>query len=573
MGDVDGGLSSDHSSSENLFLFYESVPTLQVIASHELALHLWLYYIDLDESKAKSRSDVSDEDDDDVSDDDSEISDYLCLVFNLDEDYASDSWKLIESLKLSRCIEKILIISMQTIRNEMEEWIRHFDEKIFPKQRSHYRLRNFNPNHCVWFQNGKINYKRSASKILSEGKLEAEQKFMIMCFYGMADELKKFPVNSLPDCFIQRNNSNFEISYWIYYLRNQVHKVKFRISKVIFLHSYNESYVSFDFKITMWCFKELFLYACEYFWSRLNENEQVAAADVILHYRPAAHLMRRYRPTWEFQKFILPKMTPSQQRQLIDRVPTALMVNSIDESDTPENALVIWTRVKHRIEEFEFVEFLDLVYEDATYTEKCMNILNNIWDTASNGHKKCFAEDAGEIMYFLFDTCFQRSASGLAFAIKVLSMASEHTRNYLIMQHNLYCLVTNINNFDAFSRILEFCSESDRSQFKNSIIESDEMVKHCLELLQHFQFDELVAKVAFYSPNADITRKFINKLLRSDTFDLEKFILDGELWNKFSNFINAVFPNNLSIARELKKQLILSKKPLVCVGHLVELFR
>ncbi|XP_065214008.1 uncharacterized protein LOC135841121 isoform X3 [Planococcus citri] len=501
--------------NERLFVFHESVSTLQHIASHTVVLQ-------------------------------------LCdTVLNLDQSYESESKKLVELLKTPKSIEEILKSSLKNIHSQIGRWIHHFEYDIFTctSRIYRYRLKNFQLNHVVWHQDYKIDYKKSASKMITEGTLDAEQKFILMCAYGMNQELERFPMDSLPMLFCLRGISEFIVAYWISYHRNDLREVWLRMPDVI-----RPEDASINVTMAVEYAKRSLPYAFEYFWNCLNEDEQMSVAVRILPHQ-----------WFEILKIVLSTMSPFQQCQLIDRIAIKLLMYFCS-CRMLKYAFIIWTRIQHTITELQFGEFLKTVVRDAMYSEESMVMLTNVWDTASDHLKKHIIEINPGIIFSPFMTSHRfyevPSPSMYRFFMKFLPLVNEDNRKNLIFSLNVEFLLDRRPDVE----ILKLClpKESDLLQFKNRILESPIVVDHYAEwvssaLLDNTEFDEAITMVEFYSQNARVAYKFYKKLLKSERFSPLSFILDYEKWNKLSDFIDAVFTNyDLSTVSRLKKRLLSS---------------
>ncbi|XP_065213194.1 uncharacterized protein LOC135840525 [Planococcus citri] len=525
-------------SSEKLFVFDESVPTLQKMASHKAALQLWHHYLS---RRAKCRKIQ-------------EPTNFFETVFNLEENYESESKKLAELLRTPRRIEEMLKKPLKKICTETEQWINHFKYKIFTDGMSRYCPSNFDANLIVWRPNGEIDGKRSTSKMLADGKLNIEQKFVLMCSYGMGTELERFPINALPEYFCLLGITDLKVAYWISYHRLDLREMWLKMPDVI--RSEDTS-----FNVTMAMESVKFPYAFEYFWKRLSEAEQLAVAERI-------SLCSQSK---ELRKIMLSTMSYSQQLQLVDHIPVKLMTMfSLTGNFTlvwsvkhcmPDNVFVVWTLVKDRITEREFEIFLDNVLsEEAMSCEKYMIMLNNIWDTASDRLKRHMAEHDPTIIFdnFTFTFCEPFPPSSYRFVMKFLLLLDERTRKALFWPRfeDHADLVARKRDTDMWNLCLP--KESDRLQLKDWVMKSSGMIAYCAEKLNDLEFDEIIDAVAFFSRNARDSRKFFKKLLESEELEryAETFILDYENWNKLSKFIETVFKNySLTISR-LKKQVV-----------------
>ncbi|XP_065212784.1 uncharacterized protein LOC135840274 isoform X1 [Planococcus citri] len=529
------GNSDIDNSSEKLFVFRESVPTLQKIASHRVALQLWHHYLNRAKSKEIQEN----------------AGDFFEKVFNLDGNYDIESEKLAELLKTPQRIEKMLKKSLMKIYTETEEWINHFKSKIFTDGISRYCPDNFDSSLIVWRPNGEINGKRSASKMLTEGKLNTEQKFVLMCAHGMAEELERFPTNSLPELFQWLGITNLNIAYWISHHRQDLREIWRRMPGVI-----RPEDTSINVTMAIESVKRSLPYAFEYFWNLLSEMEQLAVAPRIV-----PHLKSK-----ELRKIMLPTMPYFQQLRLVDQIPAQLMtIFSLTGGDSakhcmPENVFTVWNLAKDRITEQQFAKFLEEVLLHVMYSEKYMIMLNNIWDTASDRLKRYIVENHPNTIFIPFLFCEPYPPSSYRLFMKFLPLLNEHTRKYLFWPDDGgdADLVAGKRDTEIWNLCLP--KESDRLQLKDWVMKSSGMISYCAMKLECLEFDEVINAVAFFSQNANDSHKFFKKLLESEGIDFygKPFILDYENWNKLSNFIDVVLTDDFSTISTLKKHLVSS---------------
>lgn len=517
-----------HDLLEERFMFNECVPTLRQIACHEVALKLWHHYIAYDKPKTVQKK----------------TNNHLRMAYGLDENYRDNSDKLVKFLNAPRCVEEMLKKSLDKIRTEMETWIRYFKEEMFKGTvMAKYCLHDFNPNYCVWFQNSEIDYKETASKILSNAELTHVQKFVILCLHGMADEIEIFPFHKLPRRFNELGYINFEISYWIPRCKSEVVDVMVKLVAIMT----NEVDPKFNVIMSSYCANSSHRIAFEYFWNQLDEEEEISVALKVLPRMP--HL----------QKTIVSKMSLYQQREVMSKIPYHFMANFFI-LEMPENAFKVWLHVKDQITEEEFASLFELVYECPYYSEICIDVLNDIWDTAPYRLRNHVAQTEVDLIFRSFIFNRQRTPSSWKLFLSFLSLTSPGTRKQLILDDG--DLLTNKfnDNPNYMIDILELLlpNESERIQYKNRVMESTTMKENFVKLIEALEFDMLNQKLAFYSSNDHLTREIIKKLLNSNEIDAKIFILDYDKWNKLSNFILGIFANDLSTASELKKHLISS---------------
>ncbi|XP_065212311.1 uncharacterized protein LOC135839954 isoform X2 [Planococcus citri] len=523
-------LELDNSSEEELFVFNKSVSTLQDIASHAVALQLWHHYL----SRAKCGKIQK------------KTYNLFRTVFNLNEEYERESVESAELLKTPKRIEEMLKKSLRKICYETKEWINLIYYRIFSDGMRRYCPSNFDPNRIVWRQNDEIDYKMSASNILTEEKLNAEQKFIVMCAYGMSKELESFPMNSLPEFFCLLGISNLKVAYWISYHRHDLREIWVRIPDVI-----RPEDPSIHVTMAMECANRFFPYAFEYFWSRLNEDERTLVAGRILP------------QCWKLLKIMLSTMPSFQQLQLVDQIPVELLSTFFISNDdevkfcrpVPENVLIVWTLVKDRITEQQFDQFLENVCDVSMKCEEYMTVLIKVWDTASDRLKRHIVENRADILFNSFMRCDGYSPSSYKFFMKFLPLVNEHTRKELYLDLHEYEIAS---KFDI--DILNLClpEEVDQLQLRIRMMDSGEVLDYCAELLKDEKFDEAIAKVTLFSRNPHDVRKFLKEVLESSGFFGSKFITEYETWNKLSNFIDSVFANDFSTISMLKKRLVSS---------------
>ncbi|XP_065224640.1 uncharacterized protein LOC135848627 [Planococcus citri] len=484
---------------KELFVFYESASTLQDISSQKVALQLWHHHL----SRMKWE----------------EIQD---LEVSYHHPSYRAKWKeTLEKLygffadcgmKLPKRIEETLKKSLKTICEETRTWICHFiDDELLDGTFPGY----FDQNHIVWRHDHKIDYKKSASKMLTEGELNAEQKFLLMCQYGMTGELERFPMNSLPEDFCVRGISDVMVGYWISLYRPDLREIWLKTPDVIDEIRLEDTSIHVTMAQACVHYTPLF-HSFEHFWNRLNEDEQMAFA-------------AKYLPQfWELFEIMVSTMSCDRQLQLLNQIPDKLMGTFFDTYSNAGfrkpmlycNFLRIWNLLKDRITKQQFVEFLEYVadYRVMEYDyEEYANRLIIVWDTASDHLKKHIVENHPRILFNSFMFCEKYSPSGYEFFLKFLPLANQPTRKELYLAQPVSNIVS---KYDI--DILNLClpEEADQLQLKNRIMESSDMVNYCAALLRNGnkEFDEIFATVTFFSPNAHDTRELFENVLESGCF-------------------------------------------------------
>ncbi|XP_065212594.1 uncharacterized protein LOC135840151 isoform X1 [Planococcus citri] len=519
-------LDPDH-SPERLFIFHECMPALRNIVSHELALKLWTDYI----SRLSTRKPRK------------EIRSILHLSSEAYANSVLELKELVKSLKTPASIEEMLLDSLVQIRIEVANWINHLEIEIFKKEWRKYCPSYFDPKLVVWHQNGEINYKRSAIEMIYEGELNAAQRFIIKCSYGMGEEIEGFPVYLLPGDFLNVSFFDYEIRYWIHRLNGDNCTALQRFASAL-----RGGDIRIERVMTKLCSIKSLPYAFEYFWNRLNEDEQISEAVEVLS------------ESCMFQKMILSSMSFHQQRQLVDKIGVKLMKNFCYGLNMPENAFTIWTLIRDRITEQEFAELITDVFVRSMYSEDCMIMLNSVWDTASDQLRRYVAENNAKTIFASFCCDSEYSPSSYGFFIKFMSMVKKATRKRLFLSEDALMLIESVDDHNIMTNILNVCvpENADLLKFQKNVMKSSVMEKYCVELLNDSEFDKVIDVVMFYSPSVRLTQELVRNILHSNLLRKEIFVLDHEKWNKLSQIIDKAFPNDLQATSKLKKDLITS---------------
>ncbi|XP_065218449.1 uncharacterized protein LOC135844229 [Planococcus citri] len=512
---------------EDRYVYYAAVPSLQQITCYRIAQRIWSSYI----SRWKNCNDLQEECGNKVLD-----------VFGLPDTYLEDIQEMQDLLRLPRTFEVMLMSASTTVSCGIRLWIYHLACYTLGKKNERYSIRDlvrdFDIDWCVWFPNGRIDYKETAMKLLNTVDLSNEQRFAIFSEFCMKKEIDQIKLRSLSKAF--RESVTFEdnplVRYWINYLRKDLYKG-------IPTSPYRMVYAAVAEKSA-----RISWTAFEYFWHLCGVADQISVAQYLL-----ANFDHR---GFNHQKRVLSMMSWFQQRRLFTLVPEKIISYFCFRSDSPESTS--WARKHCKLKQSSFAS---VVKDSLSYTtdEEKMNRLIEIWDAASPTHQSV-------TVYYLQYEIFSRfnnsrwgrpSQSAFKFLIKFLSHHDARFRAREVLS-NAVSLGVYIDDLNLLNELLELSlpNADDQARFKRLIEKSSDLNKTCVHLVTSAKFADLNAKLQFFLPDSDAILKY-KQQMTSELMNEECFLYKARKWNAFSAFIDETFPNDASAALKLKKKYIL----------------
>ncbi|KAL6968799.1 hypothetical protein U1Q18_051504 [Sarracenia purpurea var. burkii] len=151
----------ENESNEKRFVLYVTLPSLEEMALHRVALALWYNYIhrmEYNEFEKKWAEKLLDTG--------------IGITLKYWEDYDNT----IESLKIPRSIKEKLETALDSVSNKTIWCLLHFKEYMFSEKLRKYSIDRFDVNCCVWLPNGKVDLGKTGLKLLSSRGLSDIQK-------------------------------------------------------------------------------------------------------------------------------------------------------------------------------------------------------------------------------------------------------------------------------------------------------------------------------------------------------------------------------------------------------------
>ncbi|XP_065219603.1 uncharacterized protein LOC135845067 [Planococcus citri] len=495
-------------------LFNETLPTAQEISSMKIAISLWYNFF---------FNGTFNEEEDELGD-------------SLNEKYREEVEKSIQHLTSPHLIQELIKECLLKVENELDSWIGYSKYETLPREkliicRPHLKC-------CVWHSDGRIDYKKTAQKMLLLTDLTDVEKFGIMCKYCLEDEIKTLSPDFELDSFFEEidyDNSPLTF-YWMNYLNNELHKLPTSDS--------SESLASFIMvsqnEVDNW-------YAIEYFWDRLSEPDQITKT---------IELLTKW-PTIRFQKRLLAKMNESQLREILLKIPVDIIVNFWTRLSEPETAFAIWTRIKNSMTGEQFASLVEKILDERLFNEDYIPVMVKLWESAYDHQKRYLLNERKEVLIkYYFMPTFCSLPHSLRFLMATLSYSSPSYRKDIILEHGDNLMVN--DHFSEVGKIIKLCIPDDDeiTQFKKQMMKSTIVRNHCNRLFENGEFQYLNKFVEFYSPDESTMINFKKQILESNKTD-SVFIFKPSRWSELEKLVDDVY-SDVSFATNVKKQLILS---------------
>ncbi|XP_065219807.1 uncharacterized protein LOC135845266 [Planococcus citri] len=523
-------------SNEDCYIYLYVVPSLQEIASHEIVREIWHRNLSTYPPIKGEETNV-----------------IPCNKFlEYCDEYVcqQQSKEMITHLKVPHRVEEKLKNSLRKFCEEITRWVAHLLRIVFRHKclRKSHEIRGIDPKWCIWSIYGKIDYEKSARKILEIGSLTDLHKFLIMCEFYMEDEIKKFSLNLLPSEFIEKVkfSTNRSCFYWICFLKNELWRMPVQNP----LFAYLEYLDDFDLFEHMSKYYRIKIhpdcrYSNKFFWYRLSKDDQVRIANAWICYRDCKD--------FAFLEQILSEMSWYQQQCLLSELserPFIIIARFAMRHRAPQMALWIWKHFKNEMAVEQFARlFCDLICNGTS-----MFTLLEIWETASDHQKDYFISNMSEEFISSYSQSQMFVPSRLMteiFRIK-RNMVLKKTTQDVMPWHDRYLL----NN------ILDNCSPCSNDQLTSIklFIDSFRFITHLQNIFSHRNFqmfeDELKA---YFLHDVDAARAYKRLFLEQVSPKLIgqlRLITNVNLWNEFSNYIEDVFENDVAAALKVKRRFL-----------------
>ncbi|XP_065226197.1 uncharacterized protein LOC135849634 [Planococcus citri] len=484
--------------------------------------------------------------------------DYSTLKFDL--------CRVVESLKTSQTIEKILTKAADKIAKALDIWMKHFESRDFTSATLEYCDISINPNWCVWLPSGEIDYKQTADEMLSSCELDETQKFAIMCAYCLEDKIKAFDLSSLPEYSIKKMNlkRDFLIAYWIFSLKNKLHDLFAGISG------------SFDAAMANQCDGE---HAFKYFWNRLGNADRISVAkhQISRFGTPDGH-------TYFCQDQLFSMMTSAEQLHLLWMVPDEIIINFWLLVKSPSLVRWAWKYSKNAMTAKRFARVVQKIFKARIGFDKDMQLLIDVWDTAPIQFKTYAAKLLVNEIFSpsQFGSCmsipeysdfeedgltFNEAASkyakkeyALKFLQKFLSLVNADTRRQLMLK-NAIAFGMKIHDPRLMTDVICLClpSSEDQLLYKKKIMDSPTMSEHwAKDLHRRNGIEDFKSQLEVYSTDVKAAQEVTKRVLQSKSLNRSYLFSNADDCSKMSKFIDETFHDDPKSASNLKKQLISS---------------
>ncbi|XP_065204008.1 uncharacterized protein LOC135834098 [Planococcus citri] len=305
-------------AEDRRLVFYKSVPTLQDFASSTVALSIWFNYVEW----SRTRNVIV------------AFNDNLAAALGIDSNYPEEIAQFVERLQTPKRIEAMIKASVYQVGQNMTECISYYDD-AFGLPVTLYGIEYFDINWFVWYRNGQIDYRKTASRVLlseereisDEAEEPEERKFLILCKYCMEEEIRTIPLTAslLESRSFRFANfeHNFLTYYWVCFLKNELHQIPLG------------NFTSINVVMAKRCTYEE-RYAFQYFWNRLGDADRLLVIGDGFESR--------------FQCGVISTMSVEQQGLMFYRMPPGeSVVNFFNHLDILGVAFSTWMLVKDRI--------------------------------------------------------------------------------------------------------------------------------------------------------------------------------------------------------------------------------
>ncbi|XP_065206864.1 uncharacterized protein LOC135836156 isoform X1 [Planococcus citri] len=487
-------------------VFYTPMPTLVQLASLEVALKIWYsrysHSVKNDLAANCPRFDSS-----------------------LDHDQVHE---VVETLKIPRSIEKVVEHSLHEIHNEYVEFYRNFilDNETFSDTFKKHQIKRLNANWLVWCGNGKIDYKKTALKMVNAAELSDMQKFLIMCKYCLETELESVSSDVISKFPTERGNFglNSLAFYWICRLKNELHRVASRRSP------------SVDYSMAKKCGRHN-LVAFEYFLNRLVGNDRIEIAVYKFENSESRHV-------YEFQPIILSKMSYFEQNELFSRIPVSIIMNFYN-LNMPELALSIWMRHKDHMSVNDFAKLIKTLFSNTVSCEKDTRLFGDVWNTAPSHFRSHIIESGRNHIFQAFLQNVRHSSNSFEFLYEFLKLLQIHCREEALRKYTKD-LTIYFADSPLMIDVIQLCLPdiNERLKLQHEVMGLSQTFERSVNLVNQMNFENLRLMLEIYSPNIDFRREFVTRLLKSRSIKTHIFITNRRKWNELHEFISNIFLND-----------------------------
>lgn len=360
------------------------------------------------------------------------------------------------------------------------------------------------------------------------------RKFIMMCEYCLEDQIKTFPVLSMPyHCFKVNTSSiqNLLFDYWYSYLTNALHTIPLGEFSCV------EAAVAAECDINNWS-------AFEYFWDRLSVADQISVA---------RWKLSKYRCGISIQHRILSKMSWYQQRVLLDEMSVKIIIDFFNTKYSTKGVLWAWKHTKYRTASDQFIDLIFHLKE----RNKAEHFLVLIWDTIPD-HLRDTAFDVAERQLDVLFEVIKPSCTHFSLLCKYYPQKSNEFWKNLILNH-----VPHFANYsedpEPMHEFVKLClpDAGDLSKFKKSLAEDEKMKYSCQRLFGGGNLEYVDLKLKFCSPSVRAAREYKkNLLIQIKVFEKVIYFTNVRKWRELSAFIDDTFAEEPSMAFSKKRMYI-----------------
>ncbi|XP_065220778.1 uncharacterized protein LOC135845857 [Planococcus citri] len=523
-------------SHEDHYTYLCDVPSLQEVASHEVVREIW--HINLSKYHP-------------IKDEETNVIPCNEFLEYCDEYRCQQLTKqMIADLKDAR-VEETLKNALKKFSEEITNWVEHLLQIVFRHEclRGSHEIRSIDPKWCIWSVYGKIDYEKSARKILQIGSLTDVQKFLIMCEYCMEDDINNFSLDLLPSEFIEKvdfrtHRSSF---YWICFLKNELHRMP--VENPVFADLIMPVEIAhFSASILKHWSPQIHpdgRFSNEFFWHRLSNDDRVKVAAAWICYG-------RYEDFTYVARILSAMLWHQQQRVLseLPEKPSKAIARTL--RCEPRIALWIWKHFKDEMAVEQFRQlFFDMIHDGIS-----MSTLLEIWKTASD-HQRNFS--ISNISEEFIDSFSQ----GHFMVPYWFITGTFRTKRNFMLQKTMTQDVMPWHDPDLLNNLLNNCPpcSDDELTLTKLGIDTFRFLRHlyvdlfCPRNFEKFD-DELKA---YFLHDVDAARAYKRSFLYAifPKFPVRLGIYtNANWWDEFCNFIEDAFENDEAGALEVKQRFI-----------------
>ncbi|KAL6954570.1 hypothetical protein U1Q18_045957 [Sarracenia purpurea var. burkii] len=484
----------------------------------------------------------------------------------------SDNWE--EQLPLPKSFMLDINNQFYWIKERVNGWISYHFEKMFCKEGNDCVL--FHHLYCiVWHPNGAVNYYKTALNMLKSDKLGDLEKYRLACTYCLKEEIEKLwsSVENEPSIDEEFSQNNPLISYWNCYCADKLHVLP----------------VDGDLSIDEFIFRQTDVdnwAAIEYFFDRLNAEQQIAAA---------IHFINR--DDYKFQKLIIMKMNESQRLQVKARKAVRIIQNYLRDGGAylyanERSALATWYEVRNLITEAQFVALLNRLCRAKPSVKS--SILMEIWTSSHDKFKlhlinRPHYDFIGDVFRWasrmhqsrldFLDFLFAVLQEGTKVGFKPLDQWTFVRRTFF---YRLCAGMTGDGEVDLITRLLNICvpSAKDCAKIKQHLTKRTSAFTRktfinqgCVKLINKYDFQKLDEFLKFFFPeNIPKSRQILRDLLLRNLTNVDSyclnFYLDGKV-KELNDWLSPLKSSYPEVILEYKKYLLSSNRGVqACYSHL-----